>query len=315
VPYNNVISRTDVGGLLPESTIATMIGGIAQQSAAMQLFTRVPIGAGVTNLPVLSALPVAYWVSGDTGVKQTTEANWTKKTIAIEELAAIIPVPQNVVDDLTFDIWNELEPLLASAIALALDQAIFFGTNKPAAFPTDINTSAIAAANNEVWDATAATGGLAGDVSLLMGKVESDGYMVSDFVAHASILGGLRNARDSTGQQLAEVSQGTLYGIPFTYAMRGGWPAATSPSTVPRLFALDGSQFVLGVRKDITYDIATEGVITDAGGLVVYNLFQQDMAAMRVTFRAGWQVANTITPEQPTEASRYPAGVLQLVTP
>lgn len=308
--YDNIISRTDVGGLLPESTITSLLSGVTQQSAAMQLFRRVPVGAGVTNLPVLSALPVAYWVSGDTGVKQTTEANWTKKTIAIEELAAIIPVPQNVVDDLNFDIWTELEPLMASAIAVALDQAIFFGTNAPAAFPSNVNTAAAAAGNAVTAGSTAATGGYPNDISLVMNTVEADGFTVSDLVAHASVRGALRGARDSTGQLLSEVSPASAWGVDIFYGISGGWPAAATGA--PRLFAIDGSQFVLGVRKDITFDIATEGVITDAAGLVVYNLFQQDMAAMRVTFRAGWQVANTITADQAVEASRYPAGVLRL---
>jgi hypothetical protein len=87
--------------------------------------------------------------------------------------------------------------------------------------------------------------------------------------------------------------------------MRGLWPANT------RLFVGDWSQFVLGVRKDVTFEMFREGVIQDNTGAIVFNLLQQDMSAMRVTFRAGWQVANPINYEQSTEANRYPAAVLR----
>jgi hypothetical protein len=80
----------------------------------------------------------------------------------------------------------------------------------------------------------------------------------------------------------------------------------------PGVFALDGSQFVLGVRKDITLKVLTEAVIQDNTGAIIYNLAQQDMTALRLTFRVGWQVANLVNFDQPVEASRYPAAVLQI---
>jgi hypothetical protein len=48
---------------------------------------------------VLSALPVAYWVNGDTGLKQTTDAAWAGLMLEAEEIATILPVPEAVVDD------------------------------------------------------------------------------------------------------------------------------------------------------------------------------------------------------------------------
>ena len=50
-------------------------------------------------MPVVSALPTAYFVSGATGLKQTTEVNWADVTLTAEELAVIVPVPQSAFDD------------------------------------------------------------------------------------------------------------------------------------------------------------------------------------------------------------------------
>ena len=40
------------------------------------LCRRATMSTKTKALPVLSALPVAYWVNGDTGLKQTSEAAW-----------------------------------------------------------------------------------------------------------------------------------------------------------------------------------------------------------------------------------------------
>jgi hypothetical protein len=99
----------------------------------------------------------------------------------------------------------------------------------------------------------------------------------------------------------------TLDGEDIAYPMRGLWPGT---SGTPRLFGGDWNQFVIGVRQDITMKILDQAVIQDNTGAIVYNLPQQDMTAIRLTFRIGWQVSNTINNDQPTESSRYPVGSL-----
>jgi hypothetical protein len=149
--------------------------------------------------------------------------------------------------------------------------------------------------------------------------VEADGYEVTGFVAATSAKTKLRAARDSQGRKLdvgrtsGDLMQ--LDGLPVTYPMRGLFPVATvsaggSAADGVRLFGADWNQFVIGVRKDITMKILTEAVIQDNTGAIIYNLAQQDMTAIRLTFRIGWQVANVVTQDQPVDASRYPAGVL-----
>ncbi len=65
------------------------------------------------------------------------------------------------------------------------------------------------------------------------------------------------------------------------------------------------------------YKLLTEAVIQDAdSGDIVYNLAQQDMVALRVTFRVGFQVANPVTlsnDDSPTDPhiTRYPFAVLK----
>src|SRR5690606_16465979 len=137
--------------------------------------------------PVLSALPTAYWARGDTGLKQTTEAAWDNKYINIEELAAIVPIPDSVLADASFDIWGTIRPLVENAIARALDAAIFFGVNAPASFPVDIAPAATSAANVYARGPNAAgADGIAEDINQLMGLLLEDGYAPTGFVANPS---------------------------------------------------------------------------------------------------------------------------------
>ena len=315
IAYNNLTSRTDAAALIPEEVSKEMMGKATEQSAVLSLFRRVPVGRAQVRFPVLSALPVAYWVGGDTGLKQTTEVNWTNKFMNIEEIATIMPVPDSVLADVDANIWDEAMPLLVEAFGRTLDTAVFFGTNAPSSFPTNIHSSAGAAGNSVTVGTNAATaGGYYGDIDDLYGKVEGDGFEVTGFAAATSARAKFRKARDSQGRKLDEPRLSgdlrSLDGYPIAYSMKGLWPTATGS---PQLFGGDWSQFVVGVRQDITMKILTEAVIQDNTGAIIYNLAQQDMTAVRLTFRVGWQVANTINNDQPTEASRYP--VAELVLP
>jgi HK97 family phage major capsid protein len=310
--YTNITSRADAAALIPEQVVNSMLGKATEASAAMRLFKRVPVAATQVRFPILSALPIAYWVTGDTGLKQTTEVNWDNKYLDIEEIAAILPIPQNVVDDVSMDIWGEIEPLLAEAVARVLDAAIFFGINAPAVFPDDVLAAAAAAGNDNQMNNDAEHGGFMGDFDETLALLEADGYDLTGVVAKRSLRAYLRGARSTTGDQLdrdrVASTLSEIDGVPIAYVMAGLWPGANPP---PIAFLGDfANEFVLGVRKDVTIDFSTDAVIQDGTGAIKYNLFQQDMVAARVTFRAGWQVANTINNEQPTEANRYPVAVL-----
>jgi HK97 family phage major capsid protein len=309
MPYNNVTDRTDVQPLIPDQRAREILDDSAYQSAALQLFTRVPMSTKIFKQPVLSALPMAYWVAGDTGLKQTTEMAWADKTMTAEELAVIVPIPNNVLADATFDLFAAFRPKIAEAIARALDAAIFLGANKPASWPTDIVTSAVAAGNTVTRGTNnAAAGAVQGDIDDLMGLVEADGFAPNGLVSDLVTKGRLRKLRDSTGQKLLDVSQNTYEGMPIRYTLDGLWPTGTGSG---ELILGDFRRGVVGVRQDINYEIFREGVIQDQTGAIIYNLLQQDMSALRVTARFAFQVANPINWRQPIEAQRYPFGVLR----
>jgi HK97 family phage major capsid protein len=293
-------------------------------SAAMQLATRLPdMGRNTRSLTVMHALPVAYWQSTGTSLKQTTSATWKNKTLTAEELAVIVPIAEDLLYDTEntgYDLWNELTPRVGESIGRLVYLAVFHGTNLPATWMTDTSGTA----GSILTDATAAGHtvvegagldiyndifGAGGVVSL----VEADGFEPTGFVGAISTKGTLR-------QQRAEIST-TGAGLPMfdgnaDGTMNLGGYRAIFPknnaidATSALLFCGDFSQLVYAIRQDITVKLLDEGVIQDGEGAIVFNLAQQDMVALRFTFRLGFQVSNYVTQAQGTEASRYPFSVL-----
>jgi len=316
MPYNSYISRTDATALIPEDASREILKSVAASNPLLQLARRLPdLPRKTRRLPVMSSLATAYFVDGDTGLKQSTDVTWDNKYIDAEEVAAIIPIPEAVLDDSDFDIWSEVRPELVQALNAAINAAILFGTNIPSTWTTNLGAAGllakIVAASHTVDQSTQVTAGedvydtllgSAGVISL----IEADGFMATGHLGALSMRGLLRGVRSK------ELSGGTVaynIGMPiFTRSMQDAnqYDLDGSPIFFPTdgvitggagnalLFSGQWDQLVWAMRQDVTYKVLTEAVIQDAGGAILYNLAQQDMVALRVVMRLGVALPNPI---------------------
>jgi len=313
--YNSLISRTDAAALIPEDVSREIIQSLPQRSAVMQIARRLPnMGRAQQRMPVMSALATAYFVSGDTGLKQTTEVNWENKYIDAAELACIVPIPESVLDDADYDIWAEIRPSIEEAMGKAVDEAVLWGTNIPATWTTNLGAAGIKAvctaasqtislaAYADLYEAIMGetAGGTAGALML----IEADGYMATGHIADLSMRGKLRNCRDSNGvpifsRSMQDLARYDLDGAPVVFPTNG---AITSTNGL--LVSGDWQKLVYAIRQDITYKVLDQAVIQDAGGNIIYNLAQQDMIALKAVLRLGFALPNPINRVQETAASR-----------
>lgn len=322
---NHLITRGDVAALVPEDVSQEVWEHAVRASVALTRFPQVRMSSTQQRIPVLAALPTAYWVDGDTGLKQTTAQAWKNKYIDVAELAVIVPIPEAVLDDAGFDIWGEVRPRLVEAMGQKVDEAIFFGYDKPAILPMSIRQGAIAAGNtHERGSATPGphmdTADLADDFNELMMLVEEDGYDVTNFLANPRYKGRMRGLRTADGSFLyvpgAQSGMGetaSVYGVTTDFGLRGKWGQdAELEGGEVEVFAGDNSALVVGIRQDINYKILTEATIHNADGTVAFNLAQQDMVALRATFRVGFQHRDVPTPEKPefADSTRFPWAVM-----
>lgn len=313
MPYDSQIERADAQSLMPEQVQREIVQSAPEYSSFLQLARRLPnMSRKQMRMPVLATLPVAYFVTGDTGLKQTTKMKWANKFIDAEELAVIVPVPEAVLDDTDYDIWGEVRPKIAEALGVAVDQAVYHGFNKPANWPQDIVSAATAAGNAVVRGSVGVD--LYDDVFSpdgLYHKVEMDGFSVTGSVAAMTMKSQYRGLRDANGQPLflrsmQDKTRYELDGEAILFPRNG----ALDPTLALQLSG-DFNELVYSIRQDVTAKVFDQGVIQDGAGDIVYNLLQQDMVALRVVMRLGWQVPNPINRLQQVEANRYPIAVLK----
>ena len=297
-----MITRQNAEALFSEDLVAEIIQGVTKQSAALSMFRRLPnMTSSKMKMRVLDALPLAYWV-GETnnGRKNLTEMAWANKFIVPEELAVIVPIKEDVLDDADIDIWAEVRPRLVEAIGKAIDQAIFVGVNKPAGFRADL-LSSIAQAGAYV---SQGSGTLYSAINDAMVKVEESGYNPTGIVGGVDVKGKFRMMLDTAGQPIkgTEIDE-----LPKAYIDNGAWD-----KTKAQMIIGDFTQAVYSIRQDITYKVLDQAIIQDPStGDIKYNLAQEDMVALRVVMRMGWEIPNPITALQPDEAVRFPFAAIQ----
>lgn len=292
-----IVDRQAAEALIQEQLIDTIQQDTPKQSVFMQLARKLPnMTSKQTRVPVLDMLPMAYWVNGDNGFKQTSEQAWDNVFLTAEELAVIVPVPEAVIDDASFDIMGEIQPRVVEAIGQRVDSAIIFGVNRPAGWPADIITRARQAGNN------VAPGSGTDYYNLIMGenglidRVEKSGRMVTGAVSAMGMRAKLRSIRTDSGQPIfkSDMQGSTQYaldGAPMYFPQNGSFD-----TSVAQLVVGDWSQAVYAIRQDITVKILDQGVIQNPTTKEIqYNLAQQDMIALRVVFRMGWALPNPAT--------------------
>lgn len=310
--FGALIDRSGSSALMPEDVSREIIQGVPENSAVLSLFRKLPnMTKAQQRMPVLSALPSAYFVDGDTGQKKTTSVAWANKYLNAEEIACIIPIPESVLADADYDIWGEVKPRLLEAIGGVVDNAILFGVNAPASWPDDILTGATAAGNvvalgtnADIYDDIMSEGGV-------LSLVEADGFGITGHIAALTMkakLRGLRSSQDKLPifvRDMQAKSNYTLDGEPM-YFPRNGFDA-----TKALLISGDFQNGVFSIRQDVTYKLLTEATLYNVDGVTpLYRLAEQDMVALRVVFRLAWQIPNPINLVQSDSALRFPFAIL-----
>jgi HK97 family phage major capsid protein len=308
--------------LIPEDVQREIIKSATNKSAALQLFKTRSMGTAQTRMPVLSTKPTAYWVTGDTGLKQTTSMSWENLFLNAEEIAVNVPIAINILEDTSYKLWDEIKPEIAEAIAFALDAAVFFGINIPSSWTQGSVAAHAIAASNTVTVGTQTPNDVAAEINAVMAAVENDGFNVDGFMMRNDMQSTLRGLRAATTNEFIFMPanpglentqfRGNIYGTKAMVSKTGTFEAHnTASANATKLIAGQWDMGILGIRQDLKGELFREGIIQNAAGEIQFNLMQQDMVNMRFVARYGFAIANPLNRLNSNSATRSPFAVLR----
>lgn len=294
------ITRAEVASLIGEEYGPTLIKAATQGSTAIAAFPTVNMGTKTRNMPVLATIPEADWVTDtdNTGVKPTSKATWDNKTLVAEEIAVILPIHENTLDDATEDILSELADLGGQAIGKKLDQAVFFGTDKPTTWTSlDLFAAATAAGNlAEVVDGNANEDDIYGAILQVAGMVADNGFDPDTLAAKRALRFQMANLRNANGDPVLIGEQ--VLAFDTFWNRNGAWDPAQATAIVA-----DRSTVRIGIRQDVTVKYLDQATLTGVG-----NLAEKDMVALRFKARFAYVLGNPATPD--TGVQSYGVGAV-----
>lgn len=300
------ITRAEVASLIGEEYGGQVIKAATQGSVVLQAFPTVNMGTKTSHMPVLATLPEAAFVSDtdNTGTKPTSQVAWADQTLVAEEIAVIVPVHENTVDDATEDILGQIAELGGQAIGKVLDGAVLFGTGKPSSWTSlDLQAAAVAASNTvTVVDGAGNVNDLYGSALQAAGLIADDGFDPTTMIAKRALMYQFANLRGTDGHPV--LTNGTdVAGFDTYWSRNGSWVPADATAIVA-----DRSTVRIGVRQDITVKFLDQATV---GGI---NLAEKDMVALRFKARFAYVLGQVATPETGVRSYGV-AAVLPDVTP
>lgn len=284
------IDRTKAAELFTEQYRLPVLQEMTKRSVALQTIPTFPMSSKTTRVPVLSALPTAGFLAASGDAKPETDVSWDKVVVTAEEIAAIVPIHDDVLADAQIDIADSVRDLLAQSIAKVVDAAVFFGTNAPTSWPTG-GIAAATISDTEYVDNAEVFGAM-------FDAVEAT-HEVTQVWGGRSLRPLVRHPKDAAGDPIVELSRSEMYGVPVAYPL--GWDNTASGAVA---IAGQADHAILGIRQDITFSISDQATLTTYG-----NLWEKDSTAIRVVMRVGFALANPISVETGTRVHPFAAVV------
>jgi HK97 family phage major capsid protein len=326
-PADNRLARE-----IPEEVVQDIIKDAEQTSVALQVGNMRRMRAYQTRLRIQETFPEAYWINGttsegdaplgsandddtdqvakDSGLKRTTNFQFTNAFLTPDELAVMATMPDNWRADSDLA-WEELRTALRTAFAKAIDRAVFFGTSAHGSLPSSFGAGVVndaITAGNVTFESGPGVVDLADAYAETAQKHSETGYDVTRFLTRAAEIWRLRRLRDSENRPIyTEVDasgSGRIWGLPHRDVTNGAWDQVLATSLVG-----DYSQLHIGIRQDMSWALSNSAIITDEDGNILYNAYQQDGEVLRVVMRMGYVVTDPI--KHLSNERTYPFRVLR----
>lgn len=292
----NNVTRQEIEAAIEEEHSQQLLNAATEASTALTAFTTVPMGHRVQNMPALATRPQAAWVgeSDADRKKPSSKFSFENKVLTAAEVAVIIRLNEEDLEDATEDLLAHAAALGGEAIGRTLDKAVLFGVGKPASWTApDLMASATAAGNVHQVAAAPGKDDLVGSIFQAAESVDDSGANPDRFLARNGLKFKLANLRSADGQAIYLPSLSTapdaadqVAGLQAAWNRNGAWDRTRALAMVA-----DSQSVLLGVRSDITVKFLDQAVVDGV------SLAENDQVALRFRARYAYTLADVFTAE------------------
>lgn len=288
------VTRADVEAAIQEEYNYALLDKATASSTALSAFTTVPMGAKVQNMPAMATRPEAKWVgeSADQRKKPTSKFTFENKVLTAAEVAVIITLNEEDLEDANDDLLARAAALGGEAMGRALDRAVLFGVNKPASW-TAPHLLASATAGGNVFQVGTGTSDLVGSIFQAAGAVDDDGGNPDRFLGRGGLRFQLANLRDNSNSPIylpslsaAPGAVDNVAGINAYWNQNGAWDRTKALAMVA-----DSSAVLIGIRSDISVKFLDQATVDGV------NLAENDQVGLRFRARYAYTLADVIGTE------------------
>lgn len=231
----------------------------------------IPMAYDVVNIPAADREVTASWVNEAAAIT-STDPTFRQVTLTINKLASIPKVTNELLADANVGVIDYLAMTIAEQFAKAEDQQGFNGTGSPFV--------GILAATG-VPTSTHAGGAMAlsyGDMMRMTGELYTNALPNAKWYLHRTMQAHVRGLITTAGAPIFGATTGDVGG--YTIVQSEILPnRGTATGTAYGVFGDLRRGLIMGERGSMTMKITEEGTV---GG---DNLFEKDMAALRVIER------------------------------
>ena len=276
-------NRTNIQ--LPAEVSSEILQKTQEQSAVMQMATKMVLPGRGVEIPVITADPEASWVN-ETAAKPVSNPGLDKKVMTAYKLAVIVPFSNEFRRDAAA-LYDALIGRLPLSLAGKFDATCFGNVQAPG---SNFDTFANCTAQN-IGGTNTYAGLVAADADVADHDGILNGYVISP-KAKAVLLSALDdNKRPLFINSVAEGAIPMILGA-RTLMSKGAYKAGAGSTPNVVGVAGDWTQAVYGTVEGVKIDISDQATLVN--GNTTINLFQQNMFAVRAEIEIGFRADTTV---------------------
>jgi HK97 family phage major capsid protein len=286
------ITRTTHALAIPQEKSFEVVANIYGESAVLQLADVRQMTAAVEDIVTAGTVTWPGTMSNvaEGGAKPTFSGTLASLQLVAQKMATALIVTEELLAESAIDIVSFYQELITQRMAQLIDVHALTGGGP---FGTEnLGAAATAAAGAHIQ---VITGTMAAPTaqhlsfSKAIGAIESDDFQPNGILSQRSMKGDLRVLADSQQrplyvESLTADTPDLLYGQPVYYLGRGAFPTAAA-STL-RAIVGDFSQYIIGIRDELTFSLHNEGTIDGV------NLLETNQVALRAEMRLGAKIVD-----------------------